>query len=96
MKVIPLFPPQLPLHPVIADKSHDAAHAPVISLKSALLNEFDADVIVRAVPRTEELTSTLLVTVAHISIVNTFVMVISPVRGMDTVLVGEDGIFFRL
>lgn len=51
---MPLFPPQSPDNPVMADKFQEAAPAPVISMKSDVWIAFEADVIVLAVPTVEE------------------------------------------
>src|SRR5262245_33713148 len=51
VKVMPELPPQSPDFPVMADKSQLPAPAPVMSLKSALLTDTEAAVIVLAVPR---------------------------------------------
>ena len=60
MNVIPEFHPQSQERPVIADKFHDQAPAPVMSLKSAFVTVTVAAVIVDAVPRVDEFTSILL------------------------------------
>lgn len=58
VKVIPEFPPQSPESHVIADKSQEPAHAPVMSWKSALVTDTVDAVRVLAVPMVLDFTKT--------------------------------------
>ena len=52
-----VLPPQSPVYPAAADMFHDAAPAPVISIKSTLSTDITAAVSVRGVPTTSDCTS---------------------------------------
>lgn len=60
MNVMFVFPPQSPDPPVMADRFHEPAPAPVISWKSALVTVTVAAVSVLAVPIVSEDISILL------------------------------------
>ena len=96
VKVIPVFPPQSPLPPVMADKFQFAEPVAVMSRKSALLIDTEPAERILGVPITSEQTKLRLLVVAPLFNVNKLVMVKSASSSKPCVSCGVAGATVKL